>query len=190
MLALRASVNSPRCSRKKSTQLDGILIHKLRMTIETKVAEELISHRQVFPNDANPSGNMFGGRIMEIMDSSAAMTADRFSNTVGTVTASVEALSFRLPVHVGDVLKTVSKVVFTGHTSMVIKVDIYRFEKGLGDGELCNSAHLIFVAVDAEGKPTPVPTLELTTDEEKRDWDIAQAVREQSLKLKSMESQH
>jgi len=160
------------------------------LTQEKKAAEELISHRQVFPNDANPSGNMFGGRIMEIMDSSAAMTADRFSNTMGAVTASVEALSFQLPVQVGDVLKTVSKVVYTGHTSMVIKVDIYRFDKGLGDGDLCNSAHLIFVATDAAGKPTPVPSLELTTEEEKRAWEIAKAVREQSLKLKSLDAPH
>lgn len=158
------------------------------MTEQTKVAEELVSHRQVFPNDANPSGNMFGGRIMEIMDSSAAMAADRFSNTVGAVTAAVEAISFRLPVHVGDVLKTVSKVVYTGHTSMVIKVDIYRFDKGLGDGELCNRAHLIFVALDADRKPTPVPKLEITTEADERAWEIAEATRDQSLKLKSLQS--
>jgi acyl-CoA hydrolase len=154
---------------------------------EPKIAEELISHRQVFPGDANPSGNMFGGRIMEIMDSSAAMTAGRFSNSVGAVTASVEALSFRLPVHVGDVLKTVSKVVYTGHTSMVIKVDIYRYDRGLGDPELCNSAHFIFVALDADRKPTPVPALEVTTDADKQACEIAKTVREQSLKIKSLE---
>jgi acyl-CoA thioesterase YciA len=153
----------------------------------TKVAEELISHRQVFPNDANPSGNMFGGRIMEIMDSAAGMTADRFSNTQGGVTASVEALGFGMPVHVGDVLKTVSKVVYTGRTSMVIKVDIYRYDKGLGDGELCNSAHFIFVAMDANRQPALVPTLQLTTEEAQKAWEIAKAVRGQSLKIKSLE---
>lgn len=157
------------------------------MTQETKVAEELISHRQVFPGDANPSGNMFGGRVMQIMDSSAGMTADRYANLPGAVTASVEALSFRLPVHVGDVLKTVSKVVFTGRTSMVIKVDIYRYDKGLSDGELCNSAHFILVAMDANRQPALVPTLQLTTEEAQKACEIAKAVRGQSLKIKSLE---
>ena len=121
---------------------------------------------------------------MEIMDSAAAIAANHFCGHADAVTASVEALTFRLPVHVGDVLKTVGKVVYTGHTSMVVKVDVYRYEKGLGAGELCTSAHYIFVAMDAERKPTPVPTLEVTTDAEKKAWEIAKAVREQSIKMK------
>ena len=121
---------------------------------------------------------------MEIMDSAAAIAADQFSDRTGSVTASVEALSFRLPVHVGDVLKTVSKVVYTGHTSMVLKVDVYRYEKGLGSAQLCTSAHYVFVAMDDERKPTPVPTLEVSTDAERKAWEIAKAVREQSIKMK------
>ena len=154
------------------------------MSQQTKRAKEFVSYRQVFPNEANPAGNMFGGRIMEIMDSAAAIAADHFCGHAGAVTASVEALTFRLPVHVGDVLKTVSKVVYTGRTSMVLKIDVHRYEKGLGAGELCTSAHYIFVAMDAERKPTPVPTLEVTTDAEKKAWEIAKAVREQSIKMK------
>lgn len=157
------------------------------MTQQTKRAEEIVSHRQVFPSETNPAGNMFGGRIMEIMDSVASIAADHFCGHAGAVTASVEGLSFLLPVHVGDVLKTVSKVVYTGHTSMVIKVDVYRYEKGLGAGQLCTSAHYIFVAMDAERTPTPVPTLEVTTDAEKKAWDLAKAVREQSIKIQSLQ---
>lgn len=157
------------------------------MTQQTKRAEEIVSHRQVFPNETNPAGNMFGGRIMEIMDSVASIAADHFCGHAGAVTASVEGLSFLLPVHVGDVLKTVSKVVYTGHTSMVIKVDVYRYEKGLGAGELCTSAHYIFVAMDAERKPTAVPSLEVTTDAEKKAWEIGKAVREHSIKIKPLQ---
>jgi acyl-CoA hydrolase len=156
------------------------------MSKQDKPAKELISYRQVFPNDANPSGNMFGGRVMELMDSSAAMAAGRYSKTVNPVTASVEAITFRLPVHIGDVLETVNTVVYTGRTSMVVKVDVYRFEKGLDPGELCTSAHYIFVAMDSDRKPTPVPPLEVLTDAEKEAWRIAKAVREQSLALKSL----
>ncbi len=152
-----------------------------------KVAKVLSSYRQVFPNDANPAGNMFGGRLMEIMDSSAGMASGRYSDTVNTVTASVEGFSFLLPVQVGDVLETVSKVVCTGRTSMTVKVDVYRYAKGLEPGELCTSAHYIFVAMDAQRKATPVPPPRLTTDEERKAWEIAKAVKEQSLKIKSLQ---
>ena len=64
---------------------------------------------------------------------------------------------------------------------------MYRYEKGLGAGQLCTSAHYIFVAMDAERKPTPVPTLEVTTDAEKTAWDLAKAVREQSIKIQSLQ---
>jgi acyl-CoA hydrolase len=158
-----------------------------KLSNHKKTAEELISHLQVFPNDANPAGNMFGGRVMEIMDTLGGMTASRYSNTVNAVTASVETLTFRLPVHVGDVLKTVSRVVYTGHTSMVVKVNVYCHDKGLGSGELCTSAHYVFVAMDAERKPTPVPALDVTTDTDKKAWEIGKAVREQSLRIKSLE---
>jgi len=156
------------------------------MSKQDKPDKELISYRQVFPNDANPSGNMFGGRVMEIMDSTAGMAAGRYSKTVNPVTASVEAITFRLPVYIGDMLKTVNTVVYTGRTSMVVKVDVYRFEKGLDPGELCTCAHYIFVAMDSDRKPTPVPALEVSTDAEKKSWQIAEAVREQSLALNSL----
>lgn len=159
------------------------------MTQETKVAEELISHRLVFPNDANPSGYMFGGRVMEIMDSSAGMAAGRYSSTVNAVTASVEALRFQLPIHIGDVIKTVSKVVFTGRTSMIVRVDVFRFEQGLDPGSLCTNAHFVFVALDEDRKSTPVPPLAVTSDADRKAWAIAEAVREQALRIRSMQAE-
>lgn len=80
------------------------------MSQQTKRAKEVVSYRQVFPSEANPAGNMFGGRIMGIMDAAAGIAADRFPGHASAVTASVEALTFRAPVHVGDVLKTIGKV--------------------------------------------------------------------------------
>lgn len=158
------------------------------MTQQTKIAEELISHRLVFPNDANPSGNMFGGRVMEIMDSSAGMAAGRYSNTVNVVTASVEALRFQLPINIGDVIKTVSKVVYTGRTSMIVRVEVYRFQQGLDPGVLCTNAHFVFVAMDADWQATPVPPLVVNSDEGRKAWGIAKAVREQALLIRSMQT--
>jgi acyl-CoA hydrolase len=141
---------------------------------------------QVFPTHANPSGNMFGGKIVELMDSSAGITADYYSECHGAVTASISAISFDQSVQVGDVLRIGSKVVYTGHTSMVIKVHIIKYVKGHPPGIDCNVAYLTFIALDADKKPTAVPPLKVTTKEEQKEWNIAKALKEQALKLNSI----
>ena len=57
----------------------------LEVSERTKRAKAFVSHRQVFPYEANPQGSMFGGRIMEIMDSAAAIAADHFCDRNGSV---------------------------------------------------------------------------------------------------------
>jgi len=151
-----------------------------------KTSEELISHMQVFPTHANPAGNMFGGKIVELMDSSAGITADYYSEYQGSVTASISAISFDEPVHVGDVLRVSSKVIFTGNTSMVIKVHIIKYAKGHPPGIDCNTAYLTFIAMGTDKKPTAVPPLKVETEEEKKEWKIAKALRDQALQLKNL----
>jgi acyl-CoA hydrolase len=151
-----------------------------------KISKELVSHMQVFPTHANPGGNMFGGKIVELMDSSAGMTADYFSECHGAVTASISAISFDQPVHVGDVLRVGSKVVYTGRTSMVIKVHIIKYAEGHPPGIDCNTAYLTFIAMGADRKPMAVPPLKVETKEDKKEWNIAKAFRNQALDLKNL----
>lgn len=131
---------------------------------KTKLAEEMVNWNLVFPNQANPSGNMFGGDVLAIMDTTAAMAAKRFSEKqVSTVT--VEAVHFAKPIMVGDNIKTTAKVVAVGKSSMMVKADVYR---DTGDNRLmkCVSAFLNFVAFDYQRQPTMVPQLELTPEDE------------------------
>lgn len=151
-----------------------------------KKSEEIVSHVQIFPAHANPAGNMFGGKIVELMDSSAAITADYYSECRGAVTASISAISFDQPVHVGDVLRITSKVVHTGRTSMVIKVHIVKYAEGHPPGMDCNTAYLTFVAMDESGRPTPVPSLAIESEADQKEWNIAKALSEQALTLKSI----
>jgi len=132
---------------------------------------------------------MFGGKIVELMDSSAGITADYYSECHGAVTASISAISFDQPVHVGDVLRIGSKVVYTGRTSMMIKVHIIKYAKGHPPGLDCNTAYLTFIAMGDDHKPTPVPPLKVSTEEEQKEWNIAKALREQALKLKNLKEQ-
>lgn len=140
-----------------------------------KCAEEMVNWNLVFPNQANPSGNMFGGDVLAIMDTTAAMAAKRFcGNQVSTVT--VEAVHFAKPIMVGDNIKTTAKVVAVGNTSMIVKADVYR---DIGNDELmkCVSAFLNFVAFDYQRQPTLVPLLELSS-EEQHDHQMAMVIKE------------
>ena len=113
------------------------------------------SSHLVMPNDTNPLGDLFGGRAVEWMDIAAGLAAMRLSHKVA-VTASIERLDFRVPVRVGDIAVVESEVLSTGRTSLVVKVDVYRDDPRQGTRELCTSGLFHMVALDANGKPTPV----------------------------------
>ena len=123
----------------------------------SKNAEEIQNWSMVFPNQANPNGNMFGGDLLAIMDTTAAMAAKRFSQTeVSTVT--VEAVYFAEPLWVGNNLKTTAKVVAVGSSSMMVKALVYR---DIGNDQLlkCVSAYFNLVAFDKNRKAIQVPSL-------------------------------
>lgn len=142
---------------------------------KTKLAEEMVNWNLVFPNQANPSGNMFGGDVLAIMDTTAAMAAKRFSeHQVSTVT--VEAVHFAKPIMVGDNIKTTAKVVAVGRSSMMVKADVYR-DTGNNGLMKCVSAFLNFVAFDYQRQPTLVPLLELR-EEDKEANQMALIIKE------------
>ncbi|TQV88634.1 acyl-CoA thioesterase [Aliikangiella coralliicola] len=150
---------------------------------KTKQAEQMVNWNLVFPNQANPSGNMFGGDVLAIMDTTAAMAAKRFSeHQVSTVT--VEAVHFAKPIMVGDNIKTTAKVVAVGSTSLTVKSDVYR-DDGNGGLMKCVSAFLTFVAFDYQRQPTIVPLLELLPEDEK-DHKKALIIRESAKKREEM----
>lgn len=118
----------------------------------------------VFPNQANPNGNMFGGDLLAIMDTTAAMAAKRYSQLdVSTVT--VEAVHFAKPFMVGDNIKTTAKVVSVGNTSMMVKAEAFK-DTGEDRLEKCVSAYFNLVAFDKNRRPTQVPELEVSNENE------------------------
>ncbi len=135
----------------------------------------------VFPNDANPLGSMFGGKLMAVMDEMAGIAAARYCGH-STVTASTEAFIFKNPVKVGDRIETIARVVWVGRTSLVVKVDVYA-ENPVEKKERirCTTGHFNMVALDKEGKPTSVPPILLETEQEKQDYEVAEIVKKQAL---------
>ena len=140
-------------------------------------SEWVVTVDAVFPHHANTLGTLFGGRAMELMDINAAITCYRYSRTA-VVTASVEPIDFRNPVHVGEILEVKSRVVWTGRTSMIVRCEVHGENPLTGERRLCTIGHLNFVALGPDGAPTPVPPVLLETDEDRRHHAIGARVRE------------
>lgn len=135
----------------------------------------------VFPQDANPLGTMFGGRVMQIMDVNSAIAAFRFCR-MAAVTASSEPIDFRTPISVGDVIEVRSRVAWAGRSSMIIRSEVFSENPLTGDRRLCTIGHMNFVAIGAEGRPAPVPELVLRDADEERHWQEGERVREHILR--------
>ena len=130
----------------------------------------------VFPNDLNANNTVFGGRIMAMMDRIAAVVADRHSRQV-CVTVSVDDVHFLAPAKGGDTLVFSTSVNRAWNTSMEIGVRVMAENNYTQESRHVLSAYMTFVAVDAAGKPVPVPPLIPETPIEKTRYEEAQLRR-------------
>ena len=134
----------------------------------------------MMPQHANVLGHVFGGVVLSMMDTTAAVSAIRHAR-LACVTVSVDRVDFREPIHVGDLVVMKSSVNFVGRTSMEIGVRVETENLLTGVRRHTNSCYLTFVAVDRNGKPVPVPRLKPETPEELRRYEAAKQRRERRL---------
>lgn len=131
----------------------------------------------VMPNDANPLGNIMGGRVMHLIDICAAISAGRHSKGA-VVTASIDQLDFLNPVAVGGILVLKASVNFCGRTSMEVGVKVWSEDRASGRRQHVASSYLTFVALDgATGRPRCIPVVVPRTHEQKRRYKEAKARR-------------
>ncbi|MBW8035171.1 MAG: acyl-CoA thioesterase, partial [Planctomycetes bacterium] len=131
-------------------------------------AQSAVSTRYlVMPEQANPHGTAFGGAIIAWIDMVAAMTAERHASGE-VVTASIDSISFRAPIYVGDHVVLKASVNYVGRTSMEIGVQVSRQNPVTNESILATTAHLTFVALNDNKKPIPVPPIMPQTEDEKR----------------------
>jgi acyl-CoA hydrolase len=135
----------------------------------------------VFPNDLNPNNTVFGGLIMSQMDRFASVAADRHAGGI-CVTVGVDAVHFIAPARGGDVLIFNAAVNRAWTSSMEVGCKVEAELIGGGDRRHVLSAYLTFVAMDAQGKPRPVPPLVAETREERLRHEEAQLRREARLR--------
>jgi acyl-CoA hydrolase len=138
----------------------------------------------VLPNDANVLGNALGGRVMHWIDLAAATAAHKHCGSI-CVTAALERLSFLNPIKVGQLTHLKARVVCTGNTSLITKVDVYAEDMDTGEKKLTSEAYLTFVCIDNNGKPKKVPPVKLETDNEKAECDRARKIRESYKQIKN-----
>ncbi len=154
------------------------------------VKESSVTMSQIMqPTDANLAGNVHGGVIMKLIDTSAGVTGVRHAKTQ-VVTASIDRLSFHHPVHIGDLLTIKSCINMVGSSSMEIGVRV-EAENIIGSNvRHIASAYLTFVALDKDGKPAKIRPLITETAEEERRNTEAQARKKLRLAERKAEAEH
>ncbi|MFN3616888.1 MAG: acyl-CoA thioesterase [Aquabacterium sp.] len=139
--------------------------HQLRMTV------------LMTPDMANFSGNVHGGTILKLLDQVAYACASRYAGTY-VVTLSVDQVTFRQPIHVGELVTFLASVNYTGKSSMEIGIKVVTENIRTQVVRHTQSCFFTMVAVDDEHKPTPVPALSPSTPDEVRRFKAAQLRRQ------------
>jgi acyl-CoA hydrolase len=134
----------------------------------------------VLPNDTNTLGNLFGGRLLEWLDISCAISAHRHSKRV-VATIAVNNVTFDRPIKLGDLVTIIAHVSRAFRSSMEIWADVYVEDRITGEKIKANSAMYTFVAIDDVGRPVKVPEAIPETDLEKERYEGA--LRRRQLRL-------
>lgn len=119
------------------------------------------------PDMSNFRGNVHGGIVLKYLDQVAYTCASRYARAYA-VTLSVDRVVFRQPMHVGELVTFQASVNYTGRTSMEIGIRVTTEDLVHQVVRHTNSSYFTMVAVDEEGRPTPVPPWVPRTDVERR----------------------
>ncbi len=128
------------------------------------VEETLIENREmVQPNHANNLETAHGGNVMKWMDEVGAMAAMRFAGEA-CVTAHINQMNFERPIRVGDTAFIRAYVYDSGRTSVKVRIEAFRENPLTGEREQTTESYFVYVAIDDDHRPTPVPELSVAGD--------------------------
>ncbi len=146
--------------------------------VKTVEDSRIVMARMMQPTDANSFGNVHGGTIMRMADEAGGAVAIRHSHRP-CVTVTMDRMIFKEPVYIGDLLTIRAQLTYVGRTSLEVEAQIEAEDLRTGARRSAGTSYLIYVAIDDHGRPTPVPPLELRTDEERERWRAAEQRRRQ-----------
>jgi len=119
------------------------------------------------PEHANLRGDVHGGWIMKLVDEAGALAAMRHAQC-RVVTVAMDQMMFHEPIRIGDLVMLHAELTYVGRTSMEARVEVIAEDPITGAQSHTNTAYLVYVALDEERKPRPVPSLLPETDTEIR----------------------
>jgi len=125
------------------------------------------------PEHANNLGNVHGGWIMKLVDEAGALACMRHAQR-RVVTVAIDSMVFRNPIKISDLVILTAEVTYAGRTSMEVEVQVQAENPITGERTPTNTAYLVYVALDDNGKPTSVPPLKAETEDDKLKMQAAQ----------------
>ena len=131
------------------------------------------------PDMANFSGNVHGGAILKLLDQVAYACASRYSGQY-VVTLSVDQVTFKQPIHVGELVTFLATINHVGRTSMEVGIKVVAENIHTRVSRHTNSCYFSMVAVDGQGRPVEIPGFEPANEEERARF--AKAVRRKALR--------
>jgi uncharacterized protein (TIGR00369 family) len=133
------------------------------------------------PEHANNLGNVHGGWIMKLVDEAGALACMRHAQR-RVVTVAIDSMVFRQPIRIGDLIILNAELTYTGRTSMEAEVQVQAENPITGERTHTNTAYLVYVALDDDGNPVPIPSLKAETEEEIQKMEQANERQQRRLK--------
>ena len=126
------------------------------VSTETEPCGDLCIRTLAMPADTNANGDIFGGWLLSQMDIAGGVAASTIAKT-RTVTVSIDAMNFRKPVYVGDLVSVHANLVRVGRTSMTIHLEAWVLRRKEMKPILVTDGNFTYVAIDEQGKPQTIP---------------------------------
>jgi acyl-CoA hydrolase len=132
------------------------------------VVDTYIENREmVQPNHANMLETAHGGHVLKWMDEIGAMSAMRFAGA-SCVTAHINQVDFERPVQVGDIALIKAYVYEAGRSSIKVRLQAFREDLRTGEAEKTTESYFVYVAIDEDRTPIPVPELTIGSERGER----------------------
>ncbi len=156
------------------------------MKTKTPDSTRVTLHQLMLPEHGNALGNVHGGLIMKMVDEAGAIAAMRHAQRP-CVTIAIDSMTFRQPVHLGELLVCNARVTYVGRSSVEVSVQVHSENPITAEITHTNSAHLVYVALGDDGRPCAVPGLELVTEEDRQAWAEGELRQQERLARKQRE---
>ena len=123
---------------------------------ESEPRGDLCTRTLAMPADTNANGDIFGGWLLSQMDIAGGVAASKVAKS-RTVTVSIDAMNFRKPVYVGDLVSVHANLVRVGRTSMTIHLEAWVVRRKETKPILVTDGNFTYVAIDEQGSPRVIP---------------------------------